>query len=69
MYALLLARSLARSLDLPPSCTYSDLSGRLRGVPLGPESRYPVVFLAVLCVLSGDAADEGIGWKGVKGRS
>ena len=68
-----LARLLhARSVDLPSSPhsqTRILLPSLLRGVPLGPESRYPVVFLAVLCVLSGDAADEGIGWKGVKGRS
>ena len=58
----------ARSFDLssssPHSLTRIHLPSLLRGVPLGPESRYPVVLLAVLCVLSGDAADERVGWKG-----
>ena len=57
----------ARSVDLsssPHSLTRILLPSLLRGVPLGPESRYPVVLLAVLCVLSGDAADERVGWKG-----
>merc|ERR1719188_1110307 len=52
----------SRSISLlPPALTYSGPPSLLRGVPLGPESRYPVVLLAVLCVLSGDAADERVG--------
>ena len=35
--------------------------GLLGSVPLGPQLGYSVVFLAVLRVLSRDAADEGVG--------
>ena len=36
---------------------------KLRCVPLGPQSSYSVVFLAVLSVLRCDATHQGVSWK------
>jgi hypothetical protein len=36
-------------------------AGSLRGVALGPQLRYPVVLLPVLCVLRCDAAHQRVG--------